>query len=197
MVGVSFTERMIGPFAMGVRHPADGAERGAATSWTMTLKANVSIADIRAFLGDPRPSAAMSGELALPGVRKPIPFDTGSFRLFPRSGPALMVYELPFTHDGVAYRLAGEKCWRGRPAARRMWSDTTTLQVRLHRGETTAGEVVGAGVLRIGIGDFARAIASMRAPRAASPLQSGRALGAYAWLFARELSRTYLLPARG
>lgn len=194
MVGVTFTERMSGPFAMGVTDPLDGARRGARTKWRMTLDVSVTIDDMAAFLGRARPAAVMTGELKLPGVREPIAFDGGEFRLFPGEGPSLMVYQLPFTRGGVDYRLVGEKCWRDRPAAHRVWSDTTTLEVRLHHG--VDDEVAGAGLLKIGLSQFARTLASMRTPRAESPLESGRALGSYAWLFARELSRTYLTPAR-
>lgn len=193
MVGLTFTERMSGPFAMGVTDPDEGAARGSRTKWTMTLRVKVSIPDVEAFVGAESPSASMSGELELPGVRAPIPFDDGTFQLFPASsGASLMLYELGFTSRGTEYLFAGTKCWRERPQAHRVWSDTTTLEARLHNGADTSAEVVGAGLLRIGVGDFARALTSMRAPQAVTPLQAGRALGAYYWLFARKLGHTYL-----
>jgi hypothetical protein len=192
MVGLTFTERMSGPFAMGVDDPHEGARRGRRTRWTMTLHARVTIPDVGSFVGAESPTATMSGELELPGVRNPIAFDGGTFRLFPPDDSLLMLYELGFTSGGDEYLLAGTKCWRDRPLAHRVWSDTTTLQVRLHSGADSTAEVTGAGLLRIGVGDFARALTSIRAPAAETPVQFGRAVGAYGWLFARKLSGTYL-----
>lgn len=199
MVGLTFRERMSGPFAMGVSDPYEGASRGRRTQWSMTLHATVTIPDVAEFVAQPSPAAALSGELELPGVREPVPFDDGTFRLFPREDTALMRYELAVKNvageDGPLL-VSGTKCWLDRPLAYRVWSDTTTLEVRLHRGTDTTGEIVGAGVLRIRLGDFAQVLASLRAPRARTPVQAAHAVGSYAWLFARNLRREYLPRVR-
>lgn len=192
MVGLTFSERMSGPFAMGVADPYEGARRGRRTEWSMTLHARVSIPDVGAFVGDPSPAAVLSGELERPGVRERVPFEGGTFRLFPRDDEALMRYELGFSGVGGPFWLSGTKCWRERPLAHKVWSDTTTLEVRLHRGTDTDGEIAGAGLLRIGVSDFARVLTSVRAPRARTPLDVAEAVGSYAWLFARKLSKAYL-----
>ncbi|MGH3433776.1 MAG: hypothetical protein ACRDQB_13165 [Thermocrispum sp.] len=199
---MTFAERMSGPFVMGVTDPYEGARQGRRTRWSMTLHARVTIPDIAAFVAERNPVAALSGELELPGVRDRVAFDGGAFRLFPADDDALMRYEVAF--DGVGEEdgpllLAGRKCWQNRPMAHRMWFDTTTLEVRLHRGADATADVAGAGVLRIGASDFARVLTSVRVPQARTAAQAGQAVGAYAWLLARKLGQAYLpgSPQRG
>lgn len=194
MAGLTFDERMSGPFAMGVDDPGEGARRGKRTEWRMTLRARVSIPDVQAFVADPSPTTTMSGELELPGVRRPIPFDDGTFRLFPPGEPALMTYDVGFTHRGADYHLVGRKCSRDLPFT--VWSDTTTMQVLLYRGKDAAGEPVGAGLLHIRVGDFARLLSSMRPVEAGTRAEAGGAVAAYLWLFARKLGRAYLPAGR-
>lgn len=189
MAGLTFDERMVGPFVMGVDDPREGARRGRRTDWRMTLQARVAIDDVDAFVAAPSPTGDLSGELHIPGIRRPIPFDGGTFRLFPPGVPALMTYEFGFRHGGEDYHLEGRKCSRTLPL--QVWSDTTTLEVRLQRGT----EPAGAGMLHIGVGDFARVLASMRSVGAGSPVAAGGALAAYYWLFARKLGMAYL-PSR-
>ncbi|PXY32587.1 hypothetical protein [Prauserella muralis] len=192
---LTFRETMTGPFAMGAADPEDGARLGRDTGSTMTLRATVTVADTAALHTEPRPPARLDGTLALPGAGEPVAFEDGLFHLFPASGPSphtLMVYELGFTHDGMRYHLTGHKAAGERPFVGRLWPDTTTLRVRLHRGEDAAGEVAGAGVLRLGAADLARLVASLRTPGADSLGDAVRARGGYAWLFARNLTGTYL-----
>jgi cholesterol oxidase len=176
---VMFRETMSGPFAMGVTDPAEGAKVGRRTDWRLTLHATVTVS------GDG--PAALAGEVRLPGVRQRIPFESGTFLLFP-GDDELMRYELGFTHDGARYRLAGFKTAGERPFVARLWPDTTTLYTRLSRG----GGVVGAGVLRLGVGDLVRLVASMRAPGATSPGDVAHAIGGFALRFTRGLAEAYL-----
>lgn len=191
--GLEFQETMSGPFTMG------GGSTEGSTEGRLRLHATVTVADIAGFLGEPRPPATMRGELELPGTRERIPFTDGIFRLFPPSGPAphtLMVYELGFDHDGERHHLMGFKNAGARPSVTRLWRDTTTLHTRIYRGSHSRGEVVGSGVLRLSALGLVRLALSMRTPRAASPGDAVRALGGYAWLFARTLARTYLRRTR-
>ncbi|NGO10142.1 hypothetical protein G5C60_21760 [Streptomyces sp. HC44] len=198
---LTFREKMSGPFAMGVTSPQDGARQGRLTDWRFVLHALVTVDDTRAFTTEPRHPGRLTGEVELPGVKNRIPFTDGVFRLFPdprddaAGGSLLMEYELTFQHRGTAYHLTGRKSAPPRPAAVAplwLWPDTTTMAVRLRRGNGGDGETVGAGVLRLGAGDLARLLASLRTPRADGLLDSGQALGAYARLFAGGLAQTYL-----
>lgn len=193
-VGLTFQERMSGPFAMGVRDPVDGARLGRHTRWRLTLHVTVAIDDARAFVAAPDRHAALTGEIELPGVRRRIPIHEGTFRLFPPKGVndrTLMVYEFAFQHAGAGHFLVGRKSVRSSPVITRLWSDTTTLDVRLHQGTDAGGEVLGAGVLRIRATDLPRMMASVRTPNAGSPMRAGRAVGGYLRLFARSLAQAY------
>lgn len=195
MVGLTFRERMSGPFVLGVADAEQAAERGRRTGWTMTLHAVVHIADIHAFVGAQTPRAGMSGTVAMPGVRDPVPFSDGVFELFPADGTALMRYQVPLTSafgEQGRFHLAGVKCWRDKPMLRRLWSDTTRLSVTLHRGKDAGADVVGAGELRLGLLGLLGAVTSMRAVGARTAAQFVGAVGAYGWLFARKLAAAYL-----
>jgi hypothetical protein len=192
--GLSFRETMSGYFAFGHVDPQVGENVGRGTDWTMTMHAKVTIADVNAFVADPNHAGTLSGELIVPGIERRLPFSGGVFKLFVPSGldrAKLMVYEAPFTHDGQQYYLAGRKTVRD-DFGLDLWPDTTTLEVRLHEGPSTSAPVVGSGVLRLGVPELARLLASMRTQHAGSPVRSGRALGTFAWMFARNLRDTYL-----
>jgi cholesterol oxidase len=78
-----------------------------------------------------------------------------------------MRYRLQFT-DGMnrPRTLSGWKDIRRHPATR-VWPDTTTLYFHLLDGHVADGEddkapVAGAGVLRLGVDDFARQLTTFR-----------------------------------
>ncbi|WP_326642339.1 hypothetical protein OG884_04220 [Streptosporangium sp. NBC_01755] len=192
--GLTFHEKMSGYFAMGYADPHEGARAGRRTRWRLTLRATVTIADIDAFVADPLHHGTLRGEVELPGVEHRIPFHDGVFRLFAPSGRpdlTLLVYEAPFSYGGQAYYLAGRKNVRD-DLGLDLWPDTTTLDVRLHRGPDVGGEVVGAGVLRLGGADLVALLLSMRATNVASPVEAARVLGTFGLLFARSLRNSYL-----
>lgn len=188
---VTFQETMSGPFAIGVTDPAEATTIAARhTGWRLTLHARVTVS------GDgPTPLAgALTGEVRLSDARAPIPFEGGTFLLFPTGGDGdgepvrheLMRYELSF--DGGRYRLTGFKTAGPRPFVARLWPDTTTLHTRLSRD----GDVIGAGVLHLGVADLARLVASIRAPGAHTTADAARTIGGFALRFARGLTHTYL-----
>lgn len=194
-VPLAFRERLSGPFVMGVTNPLDGARLGRATRWRLTVHVEVSIDDIKAFVRDPHRTGALSGAVELPGVPGRIAVDRGVFRPFPPrtdGDRTLIGYEWEFTDDGTPYRLMGEKL-----ASRRItgaWSDSTTLHARLYRGEG-AGELVGAGVLRVRAAQVPRMLTSMRAPGARVPV-AAMAVASYCRLFGTQLLGAYRKPRR-
>ncbi|MBO0848856.1 MAG: hypothetical protein J2P20_05320, partial [Pseudonocardia sp.] len=178
---VTFRETMSGPFAIGVTDPAEGTKVARRAGWRLTLHASVTVA------GDG--PAALTGEVRLSGARERIPVEVGTFLLFPSDGESdgeLMRYEMSF--DGGRYRLTGFKTAGQRPFVARLWRDTTTLYTRLSRD----GDVIGAGVLHLGVGDLARLVASMRAPGARTPGDAARTIGCFALRFTRGLAEAYL-----
>jgi len=193
-VGMRFRERMSGPFSWGHSDPMIGARVGGRTGWHLVLHGTVTIDDVDAFTSAPVHDGRLSGEVELPGIARRIPFTDGVFRLFVpsgRDGGSRMVYEAPLRHAGEDYYLAGHKNVHD-DFGIDVWADTTTLEVRLHRGTDASGPVVGSGVLRLGVPELAALLASVRTHNAGSPLQAARALGAFAGMFARELTEAYL-----
>jgi hypothetical protein len=101
-----------------------------------------------------------------------------------------MVYELGFQHDGKRYYLAGRKEVRD-DAGVDLLSDTTTLFTRLHEGDDATGPVVGAGVLHLDMGDFARLMSTIRPVGARSAGEGAGAVLTFSRFFAGQLMDTY------
>ncbi|MFB9891380.1 hypothetical protein [Planobispora takensis] len=191
MTGLVFHETMSGPFAMGVDTPQEGERVGRRTGWRLRLHSTVTIGNVDRFVADPQHTAALSGEIELPGITRRIPFRNGTFQLFVPSrgaGLRLMTYEAEFEHAGARHRFAGEKRVRD-DFGFDLMPDTTTLHSRLYRN---GDAVEGGGVLRIGLAGLARMIASMRAREAASPDEAARAMAVFGLLFGRNLREAYL-----
>ncbi|MFC5995710.1 hypothetical protein ACFQE5_15975 [Pseudonocardia hispaniensis] len=196
--GLTFREQMTGPFAMGVTDPHEGARIGRRTGWRLTLHATVTIGDMAAFVAAPQHPGTLAGEIEFPGIVERLPFRDGVFQLFaPSKDPDLTLfrYEAPVVLNERPHYLAGRKNVRDDPGFD-LWPDTTTLDVRLHDGPDAGGEVVGAGILRLGVTDLVRLLLSMRVLHPASPAQAAGALAAFAGLFARNLVESYVLRPR-
>jgi cholesterol oxidase len=101
-----------------------------------------------------------------------------------------MVYELPFEYGNERYYLAGEKRVRN-DAGLDLWTDTTTLFTRLHRGTDATGEVVGAGVLTLGVGDFATVLRGIQVTGADGLGERAAAIARFGRFFSGELWETY------
>jgi hypothetical protein len=124
-----------------------------------------------------------------------LPSESGVFGLFTPDSqdPELvyMVYEIGFRHEGKAYYLAGRKHVRlGSPL--KLWGETTTLYTTLHRGSGPEDEVIGAGVLRLGVRELLRLLGTVRATQAPAEEDGARAIGRFFKFFTTELFRTYV-----
>jgi choline dehydrogenase-like flavoprotein len=116
------------------------------------------------------------------------------FRLFSPSGTGnlrLMVYELGFSHGGETYYLAGQKQVQNDRAGTDLWNDTTTLYTKLHKGTDTTGQIVGAGVLRLGIPALTKLASTIRVLNAEKASDHARALGEFGRFFMGNLWETY------
>jgi predicted acylesterase/phospholipase RssA len=180
---VGFREQMSGPVAFGVGSAQDAADVGGTRGDRMVLRLDVRIADVPAFLSDPRHVARVSGSMECPllGGRRPI--RGGTLALLPESVPgagSTMEYRLPTTDStGRALLLLGRKTVRDDPGPD-VWADTTTLDLQvLDEG----GGAVMRGLLRITPLAFLRVLLSVR----------GRSIPAFAAFFLRRLVRLYLL----
>jgi len=71
-----------------------------------------------------------------------------------------------------------------------LWKDTTTLLTKLHRGADAHGEVLGAGILSLGVTELIRLLGTVEVPNA-GPAQRVEALTRFGTFFLGELWDTY------
>ena len=196
--GVSFNEVMRGGFALGETDPGQGARVGAEQGSELAMHATVTVRDVERFVTDPDHAGTLAASIDFTPWGAAIRGDEGVFKLFsPADDPRmkLMVYEVPFQHEGERYYLAGRKEVRDDPGPD-LWRDTTTLFTRLHRGSDTTGAVVGAGILRLSAGEFAKVVASVHVIDSDNPAQKARTLARFGRFFAGELWDQYVPAAR-
>ena len=191
--GITFGETMEGPFSLGATEPKPGAAQGEKAGTALAIHVTVTVRDMDRFIADPQHNGTLIGHIDFPPLGKGIPTGEGVFRLFsPAEDPRtrLMVYELPFRHQGESYYLAGYKEVRDDPGFD-VWTDTTTLYTRLYRSADVSGPIVGAGVLRLDAATFAKVAASVRAVDAESGTEAATLIAKFGSFFARELWMNY------
>jgi hypothetical protein len=191
-LGITFRETMAGPFALAETDPEAGARTGRRTDTRLALHAEIAIPDVERFREDPDHAGEITGEVEFEPFGGRMPTTGGRFNLFEPGEPGLkrMVYEVGFEDDGEPYYLAGHKDVRDDPGFD-LWTDTTTLYTRLHRGADTSGPVVGAGVLSLGVADLARLVSTVRATGADGLADRKAAVAAFGRFFLGELWDTY------
>ncbi len=161
--GISFSETMAGGVSLGETDCLQGEKLARDNGNTLVMNARVTIDDLDRFIEDPQHTGLLDGTIDYPLFDKGIPGYNGIFNLFsPADDPQtkLMIYELVFDFDGQPYYLAGHKEVRDDPGFD-LWSDTTTLYTRIHSGKDKRGEVVGAGLLSLGVGDLMRLLSTL------------------------------------
>lgn len=159
---LAFRETMSGAFSLGETEPTAGAGKGRSTPFT--FHATISVDDMEAFIQNPEHAARLVAHISFPPFGKDIPTKRGSFNLFKASDDPkarLMTYGMAFEHQGREYYLAGTKTIRDDRGAD-LWHDTTRLYCRLHEGGDERGAVVGAGVLKLTLGELIKLVSSMR-----------------------------------
>jgi len=166
---LSFTETMHGHFAFGEADPSAGALAGRDRDDRLAFRLTIDVAGVDRFLFDPTHEASAKGTITCEALGGRLPLTAGSFNLFVQQdvpGTQQMHYRLQFC-DGAGHPLTlfGIKYVHD-DAGADLWSDTTTLHVRLLAGHVGAddgrAEVVGAGVLRLNALDFARQLTTLR-----------------------------------
>ena len=193
-VGFTFTETMAGGFSLGSTEPGEGHAQGRREASSLAIHVSIQIDDLARFVDNPNHLGALVGTIDFTPFGEGIPASSGTFNLFsPGDQPRLklMRYELAFEHDGEPYYFAGAKDVRDDPGLD-LWKDTTTLFSRLHRGSNAEGEVVGAGVLSLGVADLIKMMATMRVLGAENAAQSAKALAQFGSLFLGKLWDTYV-----
>lgn len=196
--GISFRETMSGPFALSTTDPEVGASAGKDNTTELAIHVRIEIADIDRFTADPEHAGRLTGHIDFTPFGQHLPAKEGVFNLFSPADQAdtkLMVYELPFQHEGQSYYLAGKKEVHDDPGFD-LWKDTTTLFTRLHRGGDKTGPVIGAGLLSLGVADLVKLVASMQATNASSVIEKTQTLAKFGRLFMGELWDTYVHHAQ-
>ncbi|MEV4355622.1 GMC oxidoreductase [Nonomuraea sp. NPDC049625] len=169
--GLSFTEEMRGHVMPGSADPEEGERLGRANGHPLAVHLTITAGDVERFVADAGHEASAAGWVTCPvlgGGRLRV--EGGSFNLFVAGeDPARrrMLYRLHFTGDGDApLTLTGVKDVHDDPGAD-LWSDTSTLYVRILRGHTrpaddAEAEVVAAGIIRIHLPDFLHQLTTFR-----------------------------------
>ena len=192
-IGITFDETMAGAFALGPTDPESGAEAGRRAGSSLAMHATVSIPDLDAFIADPKHLGQLKGSIDFAPLGSGIPAKSGVFNLFSPSRAAemkYMVYELAFQHDGKPHYLAGRKHVHDDPGFD-LWSDTTTLFTTLHAGRDAKAPVVGAGVLRLDMGDFLKLMSTIKVTGAKSAKERAATVTKFGSFFMGELWETY------
>lgn len=192
-LGICFDETMKGGFATGVADPNVGREQGDNDGTVLAMHASVEIDNLERFIDEPEHLGGLTGTVDYAPFGMGLPTHSGKFNLFsPANEPETkyMIYELGFLHDGQEYYLAGRKVVRDDPGID-LWTDTTTLYTRLHAGIDTAGDVVGAGVLTLGVSELKDLLSTVRVTGAADAADKVTAIAAFGSFFMGELWDTY------
>ena len=189
--GLSFRETMSGHIAFGETDPKSAVRSHAAVP--IALIATINIRDIDAFVREPEHRGEMAAHLYCPRLGGILPATRTNFQLFSPTGDAArteMVYETGFRREGRHYFFSGRKSVvRGTPL--RLWRDTTTLFVRVHRGEDRGAPVVAAGVLRLGVFDLLALLATVHSRDAPGARARIATVARFAAFFAAQLWATY------
>ena len=188
-LGVRFREVMSGDFAMGETNPKSGARQGRKDDTELVLHATIDIKDIERFKSDPEHAGTLTGRVDYTPFGKDILGYNGVFNLFsPSDDPdmKLMVYELAFDHNGKSYYLAGRKEVKDDPGFD-TWSDTTTLYTTLNEGADKTGSIVGAGILKLSVGQLVDMVKTFTATNATGAKDKIEALTAFGKFFLGKL----------
>jgi cholesterol oxidase len=192
---LSFTEEMKGFYADGTNAPGPGEEAGRETGQSLRFRLTITVDDVERFLKEPEHTAQAEGWIDAAGCGGRRQVQRGWFNLFSPGGAPdrrLMRYRLHFTDGQNRPRtLSGWKDIRRHPATR-VWPDTTTLYFRLLDGHIPDGDddhspITGAGILHLGIDDFARQLTTFRT---SGPHGAG-AMERFAGFFLGELWELY------
>lgn len=191
--GIVFRETMTGGVMLGEDDYRRGEARASVTGDILAMHATVTIPDLERFIQDPEHHGELEGSIDYPPFGNNLPGTSGRFNLFsPAQEPAtkLMIYELGFQLAGEPYYLAGKKVVRDDPGFD-MWSDTTSLYTSLHKGDDAHGEIIGAGVLRLGVTDLLKLTASMEVTGTEAAVEKVQTLSHFGRFFLGELWDSY------
>jgi cholesterol oxidase len=195
--GVMFTETMKGFFAVGeTADYQDGLTKGRAGNSPLAFTLTIQVDDIDAFVDDPAHLAGMAGTVVAPHLStKALTVSGGVFNLFVKdpAKPSQKYMEYRFqmhSVEGDTYFFSGFKDVRDDPGFD-VWKDLTVLYVTLYQGPDAHAPVLGKGMLKIEVGDFATQLTTMKPLHAKGLRQKTVALLAFGRLFGGDVLDTY------
>ncbi|MDQ3938775.1 MAG: hypothetical protein M3253_08875, partial [Chloroflexota bacterium] len=197
-MGVRFVETMRGSWTPGQTDPraAGGTTGGRPTARTaspLTVRLVITFEDMDRFLVDPEREATATGTVDSPALGGRLPIANGTFNLLPGVGRRREFrYRLPFVdRAGNQHVLIGTKLVE-HGGGLDLWSDTTTLFVTIHAGDTKDGPVEGAGIMYIRLRDLLRQVTTFRLLHGRGALASGLAWLGFWRFFLRSLWDVYV-----
>lgn len=196
-LGIQFTETMKGYVSTeAIDDYQSAARRGekadSPCSFTLTIVSD----DLDRMLADPDHAARIVGTVDAPALSPdPLTVTEGVFNLLvadpDRVGERQMRYRMKLrSRDGGRYYFSGFKTVRNDQGPD-TWSDTTTLYVTVHEGDSDAGPVAARGVLTIHPKDFATQLTTMDVRGATSAAQRLEATTRFGKFFAGALFDVY------
>ncbi|MEH6660046.1 MAG: GMC oxidoreductase [Parasphingorhabdus sp.] len=171
--GLAFTETMAGQIsATGCHHlPCGHAERirddyvngaawGQAEGGACSFRLTVTTDNLHRMIDDPQHRSEITGEVLVSAISPdPLPVREGTFRLLianpDKAESWKMLYDMILDGPDGPIHFHGFKTLEQRGKSD-PWTDLTTLFVTLRRGEDADGELIGRGVLKLGIDEFMR-----------------------------------------
>lgn len=193
--GIFFKETMAGGFSLDTKDPKEGKKTGNRAGNELAMHAEVTIDDIDKFIEKAEHPGHLTGSIDFPPLGFGIKAHRGVFNLFnPTDDPdmKLMIYELAFNHQGEDYYLAGKKEVHDGPFFD-LWEDTTTLYTQLHKGTDKSGEVIGAGILTLGVRDLIKLVSTIEVTNKQLDTDTFSTISKFGKFFIGELWDTYVM----
>lgn len=198
-VGIQFTETMRGYFSPTVQDNdyQRGAQQGKQENSPLDFTITVISDDLDHFLDHPDHPAKVIGTVKAPMLSaEPLTVKNSEFNLFVvdenQYKTRQMLYRLNMTSQtGQTYYLKGFKHIHDDPGFD-VWSDTTTLFITIHDGDSDNHPVLGQGILKIQPLDFIKQITTLKITNASSVGERLQAVDRFSRFFAGVLSEVYI-----
>jgi len=189
---------MRGHVRPGETDPAAALGRDGTSGVPLEVRLGITVDDVDRFVTHPDHEAEVTGVVECEAFGGERPVERGVFNLFVDQGDPRkkrMLYRLHFRDgSGAPLTLSGVKHVEDDPE-RDVWSDTTTLFIKVLEGhvgpeEESGAKVVAAGVIRVYLLDFLKQLTTFRAT---GPTRTDRAaaLGRFGALFLGKLWDVY------
>ncbi len=180
--GLDFTETMAGHIsATGCHHRpcghverirndyVNGAAWGQSEDNACSFKLTVATDNLHHMIDDPQHRSRITGEVLVSAISAdPMPVREGTFRLLvanpDKAESWTMLYDMVLEGPDGPIHFHGFKTLeqRGQGKAKSdPWTDLTTLFVTLRHGDDADGDLIGRGVLKLGIDEFMRQLTTI------------------------------------